>query len=109
MTDMASYLLTAADEAAIKDRHRPFVCSCGGRRWVVDENSYDPERRERTPGDGLIPCGTCNEGDWGTPEFYPMEPICDHDNDPFPCDAARLLLSFAALEERLKGLAHDGR
>lgn len=50
------------------------TCSCGGRRWVDDEN-WQPEpwelRRGREPGSGLIPCGFCNEGGWDTPMATP--------------------------------------
>jgi hypothetical protein len=46
------------------------TCSCGGRRWVEDEN-WQPEDwerdRGREEGSGLIPCGGCNEGGWNTP------------------------------------------
>ncbi len=51
------------------------TCSCGGRRWVDDEN-WQPEdwqigtRVRREPGNGLIPCGFCNEGGWNV---EPME------------------------------------
>lgn len=48
----------------------PEPCSCGGRRWVEDEN-WQPEdyerARGRSPGSGLIPCGFCNEGGWHVP------------------------------------------
>jgi hypothetical protein len=46
------------------------TCSCGGRRWVDDEN-WQPElwemQRGREPESGLIPCGGCNEGGWDVP------------------------------------------
>lgn len=45
-------------------------CACGGKRWVDDENwqpDEDEMRRGREPHSGLIPCGFCNEGGWGTP------------------------------------------
>ena len=50
-------------------------CSCGGRRWVEDAN-WSPQypelwKGERSPGDGLIPCGNCNEGGW---DVDPVEP-----------------------------------
>ncbi|TXN27212.1 hypothetical protein [Methylobacterium sp. WL19] len=42
---------------------------CDGRRWVDDENwsttFFEPV--ERTPRDGLIPCGGCNFAGWDTP------------------------------------------
>jgi hypothetical protein len=47
-------------------------CSgCGGTRWSEDEN-WSPAYPEswdgsRSPGDGLIPCGFCNEGGWNVP------------------------------------------
>lgn len=47
-------------------------CHCDGG-WVEDEGWY-PEYREqalksyrKTPGDGIIPCGSCNFGGWDTP------------------------------------------
>jgi predicted RNA binding protein YcfA (HicA-like mRNA interferase family) len=46
------------------------TCSCGGRRWVDDEN-WQPEQwefqRGRRRGSGLIPCGNCNHGGWDAP------------------------------------------
>lgn len=46
------------------------TCSCGGKRWVDDQN-WQPElweaQRGRIPASGLIPCGFCNEGGWDTP------------------------------------------
>lgn len=48
------------------------VCSCKGRRWVNDENwtPADPRwRGKRSQGDGLIPCGFCNEGGWNVAEW----------------------------------------
>ncbi len=46
------------------------LCSCYGG-WSVDEN-WSPEypelwKGERSPGDGLTPCGFCNFGDWNAP------------------------------------------
>jgi hypothetical protein len=57
-------------------------CSgCGGRRWSNDENWQPtfPEtwRGERSHGDGLIPCGFCNEAGWDTPDWAP-----DDDREP---------------------------
>jgi len=51
-------------------------CSgCGGRRWSEDENWTPDDPRtwkgERSHGDGLIPCGFCNEGGWDTPDYEP--------------------------------------
>jgi hypothetical protein len=69
----ASGLLTPAEEAEIKERHRPYARD---------------ESVERGPDDPM----------W-----------CDWCADPWPCDAARLLLSFAALEKRVRGIyAEDG-
>jgi len=50
-------------------------CSCGDDRWVDDQN-WSPEswegkpgrRVKRVPGSGRIPCGSCNEGGWSTPD-----------------------------------------
>lgn len=53
-------------------------CSCGGVRWVEDEG-WSPDgwkiraRIERTPGDGLIPCGFCNHGGWDIDPMPPYE------------------------------------
>jgi hypothetical protein len=44
-------------------------CTCGGRRWVNDENwepRYADLPQERIQGDGLIPCGFCNFAGWDT-------------------------------------------
>lgn len=55
----------AAAERALTEA----TCSCGGRRWVEDEN-WQPEewamatKPRREPGEGLIPCGGCNFGGW---------------------------------------------
>ncbi|EOD66883.1 hypothetical protein [Amycolatopsis vancoresmycina] len=63
-------LLDAIADAAATLQHLAATvhCVCGGRRWVNDENwspAY-PElwRGERSPGDGLVPCGNCNFGGW---------------------------------------------
>jgi protein gp37 len=48
-----------------------WMCSCGGSRWVDDENwqpAYQPWDGERAPGDGRIPCGLCNLGGWDVPD-----------------------------------------
>lgn len=58
-------------------------CSCGGRRWVDDENWLREPGQERTEHDGLIPCGFCNESGWNTPQF--SCPICD-ERPPAPDD-----------------------
>jgi hypothetical protein len=52
----------------------PGPCSCGGRRWVDDEN-WQPDHPSvpRVRGDGLIPCGFCNFAGWDTPENAPDE------------------------------------
>lgn len=49
--------------------------SCDGQRWVDDENwQPDPDDiRDRIPivrtaGNGRIPCGGCNHGDWNEPD-----------------------------------------
>lgn len=49
--------------------------SCGGTSWVDDENwSPDPDDIRdrvpitRTPGNGRIPCGSCNHGGWEEPD-----------------------------------------
>jgi hypothetical protein len=57
-----------ADEVGHPAAQEAAPCPCGGRRWVEDKN-WSPEypelwRGERSPGDGLIPCGFCNEGGW---------------------------------------------
>lgn len=54
------------------------ICSgCGGRRWVEDENWQPDDPRtwkgERSHGDGLIPCGFCNEAGWDTPDWAAQE------------------------------------
>jgi hypothetical protein len=45
--------------------------SCGGTRWVDDEN-WQPEDHERAQGrvigSGRIPCGICNHGGWNVPD-----------------------------------------
>lgn len=63
-------LLAAIADAAAMVLHVATTvhCSCGGRRWVEDKN-WSPEypelwRGERSPGDGLVPCGNCNFGGW---------------------------------------------
>ncbi len=51
------------------------TCPCEGRRWSEDEN-WQPDHHGirgpilREPGNGLIPCGFCNEGGWNV---EPME------------------------------------
>ena len=49
-----------------------WMCSCGGRRWVDDENWSPAQgvlwRGERSAGDGRIPCGLCNHGGWDQPD-----------------------------------------
>jgi hypothetical protein len=71
-----------ADAAALREAcpfdcdacNDPGPCSCGGRRWVEDENwssDYPGAGERRTPGDGLIPCGSCNFAGWDTPENAP--------------------------------------
>lgn len=63
-------LLSAIADAAAKLQHiaETVHCSCGGRRWVEDANWSPPYpelwRGERSPGEGLIPCGNCNHGGW---------------------------------------------
>lgn len=74
----------APNIAAIRARHRPessASCSCGGRRWVNDENWEGDGRTERTKHDGLIPCGFCNEGGWDTPDFAPDPAKERHEHD----------------------------
>jgi len=44
-------------------------CSCGGRRWVDDENWSMSTGTNRRRGDGLIPCGFCNHGGWNVNEW----------------------------------------
>ncbi len=58
------------------DSVAPEPCSgCKGRRWAEDENWQPSDPRtwdgSRSHGDGLIPCGFCNEGGWDTPDFAP--------------------------------------
>lgn len=59
------------DEMTLEEVINGRPCSCGGKRWVDDENWSPPFRTigayERTPHDGLIPCGFCNEGGWNAP------------------------------------------
>lgn len=48
------------------------TCSCGGKRWVDDENWQPPDwaigtKSVRREGEGLIPCGNCNHGGWNVP------------------------------------------
>lgn len=52
--------------------YRAERCSCKGG-WVEDEG-WSPEYREqalasyqKTPGDGIVPCGFCNHGGWDAP------------------------------------------
>lgn len=70
MTALLAGLERAAEYGAAADRaFTEATCSCGGRRWVEDEN-WEPEywamatKPRREPGDGLIPCGNCNHGGW---------------------------------------------
>jgi hypothetical protein len=70
MTAALATLERAADYGSAAERaHELATCSCGGRRWVDDEN-WAPEywamatMPRREPGDGLIPCGGCNFGGW---------------------------------------------
>jgi hypothetical protein len=72
---MMTALLTGLERAADYGRAAEgalteATCSCGGKRWVDDEN-WQPERweleRGREPESGLLPCGFCNEGGWDTP------------------------------------------
>lgn len=62
----------AAEYARLSDSEGERPCSgCGGSRWAEDEN-WSPDdpatwRGERSPGNGLIPCGFCNLGGWDTP------------------------------------------
>lgn len=59
---------------AAEERAKVAACSCGGRRWVDDENwsPTDPAlEQERAPSRGLIPCGFCNFAGWDTPLFQP--------------------------------------
>ena len=46
--------------------------------WSEDENwsaySDGPPAKDRTPGDGLIPCGFCNHGGWDHDPDQPIEP-----------------------------------
>lgn len=45
------------------------VCeTCQGNLWVADG---EPDRAAvRTPGAGLVPCGSCNAGNWKSPQPY---------------------------------------
>lgn len=57
----------AADQALTEA-----TCSCGGKRWVDDENWQPPDwaigtKSVRREGEGLIPCGNCNHGGWNVP------------------------------------------
>jgi hypothetical protein len=46
--------------------------ACQGNLWVADG---EPDRAAvRTPGAGLVPCGTCNAGNWESPRPYPGWP-----------------------------------
>lgn len=70
MTAALATLERAADYGtAAEQAHELATCSCGGRRWVEDEN-WQPEpwamgtKPRRRPGEGLIPCGGCNFGGW---------------------------------------------
>jgi hypothetical protein len=63
----------AGDQPAVEP------CHCGGRRWVEDKN-WSPQypelwKGERSPGDGLVPCGSCNFGGW---DVDPVEPEPAH-------------------------------
>lgn len=54
---------------------QPETCTCNGG-WVEDQN-WSPEHPgewdgRRSPEDGLIPCGHCNEGGWDA--AWPPEP-----------------------------------
>jgi hypothetical protein len=49
------------------------VCeTCQGNLWVTD--GEDERAAQRTPGAGLVPCGTCNAGNWESPQPYPGWP-----------------------------------
>lgn len=53
-------------------------CSCGGRRWIEDEGwspGYHPAP-DRLPGDGLIPCRFCSDGERDSgQQITPPEPL----------------------------------
>lgn len=63
-------------ELAIPDGSKPPCSGCGGRRWANDENWTPDDPRtwdgKRSKGDGLIPCGFCNEGGWDAPLVEPV-------------------------------------
>lgn len=42
--------------------------TCQGNLWLAD--GEDERAAPRTPGAGLIPCGTCNAGNWESPQPY---------------------------------------
>lgn len=70
MYRMATGIFTTIDEL-LAATNRPACLSCRDRRWVDDEN-WTPDypetwRGERSPGNGLIPCGACNFAGWDTP------------------------------------------
>ena len=63
--------IEAEARASAPEQGEPPCVYCNETRWVDDENwspAY-PEtwKGERSPGDGLIPCGGCNEGGWNIP------------------------------------------
>ena len=67
-------------DALATDTARPGPCVyCHDTRWTNDENwtPDDPKtwRGERSPGDGLIPCGGCNFAGWDTPVATPSESL----------------------------------
>lgn len=72
VTKMLKRALAEAQEADEAARPCPH---CNGLRWVEDENWSPPEvgwsPYERTPRDGLIPCGGCNFAGWSTPLSAP--------------------------------------
>lgn len=62
--------------------------SCQGALWVAD-GEHD-RATPRSPGAGLVPCGTCNEGNWDAPWPYSGWPgpcreyACDDAVHPCP-------------------------
>lgn len=65
-----------ADDPTVQVQAREICPSCRGTLWTEDEN-WEPERPwngERSIGEGLIPCGACNEGGWSVD---PKEPGMD--------------------------------
>lgn len=73
ITEMQNYSPPPVNQPVAEER----TCAgCRGRRWVNDEN-WQPDypktwKGERYRGDGLIPCGSCNEGGWDVAVGQPV-------------------------------------